>query len=104
MAAPARWVVVGLDNGGTMNNATVLDSGAGSWSTGWPSPRATSGRARRRRSRRWPGRWSRCSSSPGSPRAQVRAVGLDTPGPVSADGVIALQGATNFGDPALVRL
>ena len=26
MAAPARWVVIGLDNGGTMNNATVLDS------------------------------------------------------------------------------
>ena len=26
MQAPAPWVVVGLDNGGTTNNATVLDS------------------------------------------------------------------------------
>src|SRR5258708_5241237 len=33
----------------------------------------------------------------GTPRALVRAVGLDTPGPVSAEGVIALQGATSFG-------
>jgi predicted NBD/HSP70 family sugar kinase len=29
----------------------------------------------------------------------VRAVGLDTPGPSSADGVISSQGATNFVDP-----
>ena len=33
------------------------------------------------------------------PRAAVRAVGLDTPGPVSADGVISSRGATNFSDP-----
>jgi predicted NBD/HSP70 family sugar kinase len=32
-------------------------------------------------------------------RALVRAVGLDTPGPVSADGVISSQGATNFSHP-----
>jgi len=25
MGDPGRWVVVGVDNGGTMNNATVLD-------------------------------------------------------------------------------
>ena len=29
-------------------------------------------------------------------RARVRAVGLDTPGPASADGVISARGATNF--------
>ena len=29
-------------------------------------------------------------------RAAVRAVGLDTPGPASADGVISARGATNF--------
>jgi glucokinase len=28
----------------------------------------------------------------------VRAIGLDTPGPASADGVISSKGATNFGD------
>jgi glucokinase len=26
MGSPASWVVVGLDNGGTSNNATVLDA------------------------------------------------------------------------------
>jgi predicted NBD/HSP70 family sugar kinase len=29
----------------------------------------------------------------------VRAVGLDTPGPVSADGIISSKGSTNFSDP-----
>ena len=33
------------------------------------------------------------------PREKVRAVGLDTPGPASADGVLATGGATNFGHP-----
>jgi glucokinase len=32
--------------------------------------------------------------------AAVRAVGLDTPGPASADGVISSRGATNFSLPA----
>jgi len=32
----------------------------------------------------------------GTNRAAVRAVGLDTPGPASADGVISARGATNF--------
>jgi glucokinase len=35
----------------------------------------------------------------GVPLAQVRAVGLDTPGPASAEGVISSKGATNFSDP-----
>src|SRR5690606_8624908 len=30
----------------------------------------------------------------------VAAVGLDTPGPASADGVLSSTGATNFSDPA----
>src|SRR5207247_1112181 len=32
-------------------------------------------------------------------RARVRAVGLDTPGPASADGVISSLGSTNFSHP-----
>jgi predicted NBD/HSP70 family sugar kinase len=35
----------------------------------------------------------------GVKRAVVRAVGLDTPGPVSAHGVISSEGATNFSGP-----
>ena len=34
----------------------------------------------------------------GVPMSCVRAIGLDTPGPASADGVISSKGATNFGD------
>ena len=100
MTAPARWVVVGLDNGGTMNNATVLDSGgrflvdrmAESPSYVREGPeKAIEALARS---------LDQVLELTGIARAQVRAIGLDTPGPVSADGVIALQGATNFGDPA----
>ncbi|MFL6185758.1 MAG: ROK family protein, partial [Actinomycetes bacterium] len=36
----------------------------------------------------------------GTAKASVRAVGLDTPGPASADGVISSKGATNFSQPA----
>ncbi len=100
MAASVRWVVVGLDNGGTMNNATVLDAEgrflvdrmAESPSYVREGPeKAIEALARS---------LEEVLELTGIPRAQVRAVGLDTPGPVSADGVIALQGATNFGDPA----
>jgi predicted NBD/HSP70 family sugar kinase len=35
----------------------------------------------------------------GRPRAAVRAVGLDTPGPASANGVISSKGSTNFNQP-----
>jgi glucokinase len=95
-----RWVVVGLDNGGTMNNATVLDaSGAFLVERMVETP-------------------SRVKEGPdvavealahsldnileltGIGRDAVRAVGLDTPGPASADGVISSKGATNFSQPA----
>jgi glucokinase len=36
----------------------------------------------------------------GTPPDAVRGVGLDTPGPASADGVISSKGATNFAQPA----
>ena len=35
----------------------------------------------------------------GSSRSAVRAIGLDTPGPASAHGVISARGATNFAAP-----
>jgi predicted NBD/HSP70 family sugar kinase len=91
---------VGLDNGGTCNNATVLDS---------------SGKFLVDRLVETP---SRVTEGPeiavgalaealdgvlaltGVERSRVRAVGLDTPGPASADGVISSKGATNFPQPA----
>jgi glucokinase len=94
------WVVVGLDNGATCNSATVLaDSGLFLVDRLVESP-------------------SRVRDGPdvaigalvetldqvlglvGAPRKSVRAVGLGTPGPASADGVISTKGATNFSEAA----
>ena len=99
MPGQDREVVVGLDNGGTTINATVLDR---------------SGRFLVDRLVETP---SRVGEGPavaiealsnaltgvlkltGVPREAVKAVGLDTPGPASADGVISTKGAVNFADP-----
>jgi glucokinase len=100
MVSAEDWVVIGLDNGGTSNNATVLDA------TGrflvdrlveLPSqvregPEvAVEALART---------FDHVLEVTGIPRGKVRAVGLDTPGPASADGVISSKGATNFAHPA----
>jgi predicted NBD/HSP70 family sugar kinase len=99
MTAGDAWVVVGLDNGGTKNNATVLDA---------------SGRFLVEELIESP---SRVKEGPevalaalalafedvlaraGIARDRVRSVGLDTPGPASAAGVISSRGSTNFAHP-----
>jgi predicted NBD/HSP70 family sugar kinase len=90
------WVVVGLDNGGNANNATVLDA---------------AGRFLMDRMVETPSRvqegpevavealaeaFDHILSVTGTPRGDVRAVGMDSPGPASADGVISAKGSTNF--------
>ena len=93
-------VVVGIDNGGTSNNTTILDA---------------SGRFIVDRLVETP---SLVTEGPkvaieamaealdnvlrltGTPPSAVRGIGLDTPGPASADGVISSKGATNFAQPA----
>jgi len=100
MGAPGQRVVIGLDNGGTSNNATVLDA---------------SGRFLVDRLVETPSRvlegpeiavdalavaFDNVLALTGTARAAVRAVGLDTPGPASAEGVISSKGATNFSTPA----
>jgi glucokinase len=93
-------VVVGIDNGGTANNATVLElDGQFLVDTLVELP-----------SRVTEGPDVAISAMVDSVanvlevtavrRSAVRAVGLDTPGPASADGVISSLGATNFVDPA----
>jgi glucokinase len=100
MQSTGEWVVVGIDNGGTNNNATILDA---------------SGRFLVDRLVETP---SRVTEGPevaidamaraldsvldltGIPLDAVRGIGLDTPGPASADGVISSKGATNFAQPA----
>jgi glucokinase len=94
-----RWVVVGLDNGGTTINATVLDCEdrflvdrlveTPSYVREGPE-KAIEALAQS---------FQHILELTGTERGKVRAVGLDTPGPVSADGVISSKGATNFGNP-----
>ena len=93
------WVTVGIDNGGTANNGTVLDSdGRFLIDTMAELPSLV---------REGPDKaiaqlvdsFDKVLAITGVPREKVRAVGLDTPGPASADGVLATGGATNFGHP-----
>ena len=93
-------VVVGLDNGGNANKPTVLDA------TGcflvdelveMPSlvlegpAVAVEALAEA---------FNSVLALTGVPISAVRGVGLDTPGPASADGVISSKGSTNFSMPA----
>lgn len=100
MPTPDSWVVVGLDNGGTSNNATVLDA-AGRFlvdhlvetpSHVLDGPTAAIEALAKS--------LTDVLDLTGRPLSSVRAVGLDTPGPASADGVISSKGATNFSDIA----
>ncbi|HVE18593.1 MAG TPA: ROK family protein [Ilumatobacteraceae bacterium] len=92
-------VIVGIDNGGTKNNVTVLDS-AGSFlidrMVEVPS-RVTEGTAPALDS--LAAAFDEGLRITGIDRSRVRAVGLDTPGPASAEGVISSKGATNFALP-----
>jgi predicted NBD/HSP70 family sugar kinase len=96
MAIPQPGVVVGLDVGGTTINATVLD-GFGSFlvpglqetpSCVLDGPDATIHALATA--------LDVALDSTNLRRPAVRAVGLDTPGPASATGVISSKGATNF--------
>ena len=93
-------VVVGIDTGGTSNNATVLDPSKGflvdrlvetpSRVTEGPEV-AIDAMARA---------LDNILDLTGIAPEAVRGVGLDTPGPASANGVISSKGATNFAQPA----
>ena len=94
-------VVVGIDNGGNANNVTVLD-GRGAFliermlevpSRVLEGP-AVAIEALVEAFELGRGRGGRRA------RATVQAVGLDTPGPASATGVLSTRGATNFSNPA----
>jgi glucokinase len=100
MVDPERWVVVGVDNGGNANNATVLDDEGRFLVDGLVETPS--------RVREGPAvavealaeAFDNVLLMTGVPPAAVRSVGLDTPGPASADGIISAQGSTNFVDPA----
>ena len=95
-----RAVVVGIDVGGTKTNATVIDEAgtilvdhmveAPSCVTDGPDSAVAAIEAV----------MLLALDVAGVTRAAVRAVGLDTPGPATADGVLSQRGATNFALPA----
>jgi glucokinase len=92
-------VVVGLDNGGNKNNATVLHP-----TKGWLVDRLVETPSRVKEG---PDvaldalafAFEGILRQTGLAREAVRAVGLDTPGPASAEGVISSRGSTNFSHP-----
>jgi predicted NBD/HSP70 family sugar kinase len=99
MATPGPWLVVGLDNGGTTDNATVLDlSGKFLVDRLVETPSMV---------REGPdvavealvAAFEQVLEVVGAVPSSVRAVGLDSPGPASADGVISSRGSTNFSHP-----
>jgi glucokinase len=93
---PASWVVVGLDNGGTCNNATVLDAtGRFLVDTLVENPSLVH-EGPESAVEQLAEAFSRILELTSTPLTLVRAVGLDTPGPASADGVISSKGSTNF--------
>jgi glucokinase len=95
---PVDWVVVGIDNGGTTNNGTVLDSG-GEFLLDRMAEVPSSVRGGPDKAiRSLVESVEQVLGLAGVPIASVRAIGLDTPGPASADGIISSKGATNFGD------
>lgn len=99
MQTTGTWVVVGLDNGGNKNNATVLDSAGRFLVSGLvESPsRVTEGPEVAVEALK--ASYVDILTRTGIGAANVRALGLDTPGPASADGVISSKGSTNFSHP-----
>jgi predicted NBD/HSP70 family sugar kinase len=94
---PVDWVVVGLDNGGTMNNGTILDSGGRFLLDRMVEVPSDVREGPDKAIQSLVVSVEQVLGLTGVPITSVRAVGLDTPGPASGDGVISSKGATNFG-------
>jgi predicted NBD/HSP70 family sugar kinase len=91
-------VVLGIDVGGTATNATVLDEHGHFLVDGMvevPS-RVTEGPAAALEA--VAAAMTLVLETTGVSRSRVLAIGLDTPGPANATGVISSKGATNFSD------
>jgi predicted NBD/HSP70 family sugar kinase len=106
MAAPGEttaqgeWVTVGIDNGGTSNNGTVLDSRGNFLVDALVELPSLVREGPEKAIGALVDSVDKVLTMTGVSRNVVRAVGLDTPGPASAVGVLASTGATNFGHPA----
>lgn len=93
-------VVVGLDNGGTSNNATVLTRD-GRWLVdGMVETPSRVEEGTEVGVAALVSSFEEVLATAAVARDAVRAVGLDTPGPAGPDGVICAAGSTNFGHPS----
>ena len=89
-------VVIGLDNGGTKTNATVLEVGGGFLIDRMAQVPSRVLEGPEAAIEAMADAMDQALGLTDTRRAQVLAVGLDTPGPASADGIISIRGATNF--------
>src|SRR5260370_20335228 len=92
---PVDWVVVGLDNGGTRNNGTILDSSGRFLLDQMAEVPSDVREGPDKAIQSLVDSVDRVLGLTGVPVSAVRAVGLDTPGPASGDGVISSKGATD---------
>jgi predicted NBD/HSP70 family sugar kinase len=97
------WVTVGIDNGGTANNGTVLDAGGRFLVDALVELPSLVREGPDKAIQALVDSFEAVLDLAGMSRERVRAVGLDTPGPASATGVLARGGATNFGHPGWDR-
>ena len=95
-----RSATVGLDNGGTKNNATVLDADGNYLVDRLLETPSLVHEGPQVAVAALANALDNVLSVTRTPRSSIRAVGLDTPGPASADGVISSRGSTNFSEPA----
>ena len=103
MPAAGDWVTVGIDNGGTANNGTVLDADGTFLIAEMAELPSLVREGPDKAITALVDCFDMVLAMTGVPRENVRAVGLDTPGPASADGVMVTGGATNFGHQAWSR-
>lgn len=89
--------IVGLDNGGTTNNATVLDAEGRFLVSGLMESASCVREGPESALRALSAILDEVLKVTGVSRSSVIGVGLDTPGPAGAEGIISAKGSTNFG-------
>ena len=100
MPDQGHGVVVGLDNGGTTNNATVLDGDGRFLVDRMLETHSLVQEGPEKAIPALAEAFAGVLDVTGTSAASVLAVGLDTPGPATANGVISARGAVNFLHPA----
>lgn len=94
-------IVAGIDLGGTAVNFTLLDSAGGQFLLeGLCEHPALSTQGPDVCLKQIADGLEMAARTASVPLADIAAVGLDTPGPASAEGVLSAKGSTNFAHPA----